>query len=101
MRQRGGGVRIWYIRAIWKYFSRYCCSLYFTRLRLVKYDGNKNNSKNISRHESGCSKKKTEIAERSEGIMFVREANELSSWGGGGGSGAQRRKMLRFFNIIY
>ena len=29
--------------------------------------------------------KKTEIAERSEAIMFVREANKLSSWGGGGG----------------
>ena len=25
--------------------------------------------------------KKTAIAERSEEIMFVREANELSSWG--------------------
>ena len=36
------------IRAIWKYFSRLFCFLYFTRLRLVKYYGNKKDSKNIS-----------------------------------------------------
>ena len=34
--------------AIWKYFSHYFCFLYFTCLQLVKYDENKNNSKNIS-----------------------------------------------------
>ena len=35
-------------RVIWKYFSRSFYFLYFTRLPLVKYDGNKKKSKNIS-----------------------------------------------------
>ena len=45
--------------------------------------------------------KKPEIAERSEAIMFVREANELSSWGVWGVRGTAPENFEIFqYNIL-